>query len=106
MEERRSFWARVFARLFGGGSSRWARRDKVLEYIVHRVDSGASLRDVVQEEYVRRTTTGDEVDRILSDPRIVQTARERMRRDLEFEGSAPAVEPERDRREPLKRGAG
>jgi hypothetical protein len=64
MEERRSFWARVFARLFGGGSHRWTRADKVLEYIVHRIDAGASLRDVVREEYVRRMTTGDEVDRI------------------------------------------
>jgi hypothetical protein len=105
MEERRTFWARVFARLFGG-SHRWTRRDKVLEYIVHRVDAGTSLRDVVREEYVRRMTTGDEVDRILSDPRIVQTARERMRRDLEFEGSASAVRPKRERRERLKEGVG
>ena len=79
-EKWKAFWARLF-----GGSHGWSRKDKVLEYVVHRIDDGASVREVVQEEYVRRTATQSEIERILADPRIIEGARERMRRELRFE---------------------
>ena len=79
-EKWKAFWARLF-----GGSHGWSRRDKVLEYVVHRIDDGAHVREVVQEEYVRRMATQSEIERILADPRIIEGARERMRRELRFE---------------------
>lgn len=72
-QEKKSFWARIF-----GGRQNSEREEKVLEYIVHRTGEGASLQDVVQEEYVKRNATKSQVDDILKDPRLVQSARERM----------------------------
>lgn len=83
LERWKTFWARFF-----GGPRRTAREGKVLAYIVHRVDGGASLQEVIGDEYVRRMTTGDEVRRILAaDPRVIEGARVRMRRDLDPRGS-------------------
>jgi hypothetical protein len=87
-EERKSFRERLWERLFGG--SRYsARQEKVLTYIIGRLESGASLDDVVQEEYVRRQASPQEVDRILSDPEIIESARKRMHEDFGSEGLRP-----------------
>lgn len=80
-EKRKSFWNRVWERLFGN-SRHSIRREKVLAYIVSRLDAGAHLDDVIQEEYVRRQATPHEVDQILADPEIVAAARKRMHREL------------------------
>ncbi len=72
-EEKKSFWARLF-----GGSRSSVREQKVLEYIVYRMNQGANLKDVVGEEYVRRNAFGSQISDILSNPRIVEAARERM----------------------------
>lgn len=79
-----SFWERLF---FGRTSSEQER--KVLEYICHRVSDGAHLRDVMQEEYVRRNTSQDEVEKILENPRLVETAYEKMREDFSSGGLNP-----------------
>ena len=71
--EKKSFWARIF-----GGSTNSAREEKVLEYIVYRINEGANLREVVEEEYVRRNATKGQIDDILSDPRLIEAARERL----------------------------
>jgi hypothetical protein len=71
--EKKSFWDRLF-----GGSQSSAREQKVLEYVVHRMNQGVDLVDVVGEEYVRRNASGREIDDILSNPRIVEAAREHM----------------------------
>ena len=76
--ERRSFWNR----LFGGSRNSSAREEKVLRYIIHRVGEGAKLQDVVQEDYVRRNATSDEVKEICSNPRLVAAAREKLGRDF------------------------
>ncbi len=52
--ERRSFWNRLF-----GGSRSSAREEKVLQYIIHRIEKGAKLGEAVQEDYVRRNATSD-----------------------------------------------
>jgi hypothetical protein len=79
-EKWKAFWARLF-----GGSQGWSRRDKVLEYVVHRIDDGAHVSEVVQEDYVRRMATQSEIGGILADPRVIEGARERMRRELRYE---------------------
>ena len=60
--------------LFGDGRSE--REDRVREYITHRLKEGAHLREVLQEEYVRRNCTRAELDEIVMDPRVVQQDRE------------------------------
>ena len=55
---------------------------KVLEYVVHRFGEGAHLRDVMQEEYVRRLVSPDEVEDILDNPKLIEAARKKMEEDL------------------------
>lgn len=87
-EERQGFWDRIF---FGsrGGSE---RERKVREYIVHRVGDGAHLRDVLQEEYVRRNASPQEVEGILENPELIETAHQQLRNDFssgELDPKAP-----------------
>jgi hypothetical protein len=76
-DQRRSFWDRLF-----GTNNRSGRQDKVLEYVVHRIEDGSNLREVLEEEYVRRNATADEVQSILEDPRLIQAAGEQLREDF------------------------
>ncbi len=76
-ERKRSFWDRLF-----GTNNRSGRQDKVLEYVIHRVQDGANLREVLQEEYVRRNATTEEVQRILENPRLIEAAGEQLREDF------------------------
>jgi hypothetical protein len=68
-EKRRSFWDKVF-----GTNNRSGRQDKVLEYVIHRIEDGANLREVLQEEYVRRNASTEEVQTILENPRLIEAA--------------------------------
>ena len=76
-DQRRSFWDRLF-----GTNNRSGRQDKVLEYVIRRIEEGANLREVLQEEYVRRNATADEVQSILENPRLIQAAGEQLREDF------------------------
>ena len=76
-EQKRSFWDRLF-----GTNNRSGRQDKVLEYVIHRIEDGANLREVLQEEYVRRNATTEEVQRILENPRLIEAAGEQLREDF------------------------
>ena len=76
-EQRRSFWDRLF-----GTNNQSRRQDKVLEYVINRIEDGANLREVLQEEYVRRNATADEVQSILENPRLIQAAGEQLREDF------------------------
>jgi hypothetical protein len=87
-EERQSFWHRLF---FGGGSSDRERR--VLEYIIHRISDGANLREVIQEEYVRRNASPDEVQDIIENPKLVEAAHEEMRKDFSSGDLDPSRKP-------------
>ena len=87
-EKRRSFWDRLF-----GTNNRSGRQDKVLEYVIHRIEDGANLREVLQEEYVRRNATTEEVQRILENPRLIQAAGEQMREDF----SSGKLDPRQER---------
>lgn len=76
-EKKRSFWERLFDTDYHS-----PREERVLEYIIHRLRDGASLKEVVQEEYVRRNATPQEVEEICSNPRLVQASRERLEKDF------------------------
>ena len=88
-EEKKSFWARIFGS--GGGS---AREQRVLEYIVHRINEGALLEEIAEEEYVRRNVSRDQIDDILSNPRIVEAAHEKMQEAFESGELDPTNRPE------------
>ncbi|MGI8909149.1 MAG: hypothetical protein ACR2JR_01145 [Rubrobacteraceae bacterium] len=71
--EKKSFWARLF-----GGSGESPREQKILEYIIHRLNEDVNLQEVVREEYVRRNASQSQIDDIVSNPRILEAARDRM----------------------------
>lgn len=95
-EQKRSLWDRVWMRLFGDSSRRSVRMEKVIGYVVHRLDDGMRLDEALQEEYVRRQTSSDEVEQILDDQRIVEAARRRMHREIGSEEMSPGGRPRKN----------
>jgi hypothetical protein len=87
-EENKSFWDRLF-----GTHHRTEREEKVLEYICHRVGEGAHLEEVIKEEYVRRNANPEEIEEMLDDPKLVQTAHEKMREDFASDELNPKSPP-------------
>jgi hypothetical protein len=86
-EERLSFWERFFRQPLSFHSEE--RERKVIEYIIHRIGEGAHLRDVLGEEYVRRNASRAEIDDILQNPRLIESAHEQMRDDFTSGRLAP-----------------
>jgi hypothetical protein len=76
-ERKRSFWDRLLGR---GHHS--PREETVMEYIIYRLGEGASLQEIIDEEYVRRNATPAEVEEICARPELVQAAREHMEEDF------------------------
>lgn len=96
LEERSSLWERAWVRIFGAGSRRPARIEKVIAYVTYRLNEGARLDEIIQEEYVRRQTSAQEIEQVIADPRIVGTARGRMHREFGSEEMSPKEQPRRD----------
>ncbi len=86
--KQQSFWDRLFSLDYHS-----AREERVVEYIIHRLGEGASLQEIVGEEYVRRNASPVEVEEICSKPELVQAARERMERDFRSEELDPRRRP-------------
>jgi hypothetical protein len=76
-ERKRSFWDRLF-----GTNNQSGRQQRLLEYVVHRVKDGANLQEVLQEEYVRRNATSEEVGKVLENPKLIEAAGEQLREDF------------------------
>jgi nucleotide-binding universal stress UspA family protein len=76
-EDKRSFWDMLF------GPYPSEREEKVLEYIVHRLGDGARLEEIVQEQYVRRYASPEEVSDILENHRLVEGARKKLEENFE-----------------------
>jgi hypothetical protein len=66
----------VFGQFFFGNPTKVEREEKVLRYIIHRLDEDAHLHDVLQESYVLRNCTQEEVDEIIRNPELVHACRE------------------------------
>ena len=88
-EAKQSFWEILLS-----GRASTEREQKVLEYVCHRVGYGAHLRDVMQEEYVRRNASPNEIQDILDNPKLIETAHEKMRDDF----SSGHLDPKRPSR--------
>ena len=69
--------------------ARAVREEKVLRYIVHRLDEEAHLREVLQEPYVRRNCTQEELDEIIRNPELVHACREHTEKFFHSEELAP-----------------
>ncbi len=76
MTERQALWRRLFGRT--GESRLSARQEKVLQYIIQRLNQDAPLQEVLREEYVRRNTSRSELEEIMSSPELIEAARERL----------------------------
>lgn len=63
---------------FEGNPSRAGREEKVLRYIIHRMDEDGALREVIEEPYVRRHLSQEEIDEIRSNPDLVHACREHL----------------------------
>ena len=74
MLERRPFWEQLM--LGRVADPRDEREEKVLRYIVHRLNEEAHFHDVLQEPYVRRNCTQEEIDEIVRNPELVHACRE------------------------------
>ena len=88
-QEKQSFWQRLFST-----NKRSAREERVVGYIMHRIGEGASLREVTQEEYVRRNASSSEVEEILQNPKLLESAHEHLREDFESGELDPRRRPE------------
>ena len=63
---------------FGSHPSRAEREEKVLRYIIHRINEDANLQDVLREPYVQHNCSQAEIDEIESNPELVHAARQHM----------------------------
>ena len=77
------------------GPDRSEADDKVLSYVSHRLQEGARIRDVLEEEYVLRNTTPDQRRELLTDPRLAQQYREGLEQYYESEEMKPEAPPQR-----------
>ena len=76
MSDKRSFWQRLFGRT--GSSSLSPRQQKVSDYILARMEKDVPFRQVLREDYVRRNCSQAEVERLVSAPEFIESARQRL----------------------------
>jgi len=77
-EKRESFWDRIFSLTHNS-----EREELVLVYIIHRLGDMVPLEEIVQEQYVRRKASPEEIEDILDNPRLVEAARKKMEEDFD-----------------------
>jgi hypothetical protein len=65
----------VFGRLFFGNPTRAGREEKVLRYIIHRMNRDATLHEVLEDPYVRRNCSPLEMDEVCCNPDLVHACR-------------------------------
>ena len=87
-EENKSDLRRV---IFGSDHSE--AEDKVLSYVSHRLQEGAQLSEVLEEEYVLRNTAPAKRREILTDPRLAQRYREGLAQYYESDELKPEAPP-------------
>lgn len=85
--ENRTFWQRMFGRAKISPIS--PRQERVLRYVIGRIDKGVPLQDVLQEEYVRRNCSRMEINQIAGSPDVVEAARRQMQESLSSQEFKP-----------------
>ena len=71
-------WDRIFSLTHNS-----EREELVLEYIIRRLGDMVPLEEIVQEQYVRRKASPEEIEDILDNPRLVEAARKMMEEDFD-----------------------
>jgi hypothetical protein len=74
MAKARSLWGQLFL----SSPAQVEREEKVLQYIIHRIDEDANLQEVLQAPYVRRNCSQAEIEEIMSSADLVHAAREHL----------------------------
>jgi hypothetical protein len=74
MATARSLWGRLFL----SSPARLEHEEKVLQYIIHRIDQNADLHEVLREPYVRRNCSQAEIDEIASSADLVHACRRQL----------------------------
>ena len=74
MTKERALWEQF---LFGN-PSRAEQDEKVLRYVIQRIDEDAHLHEVLREPYVRSNCSQAEIDEIHINPELGHAAREHM----------------------------
>jgi hypothetical protein len=87
MTERPSLWQRLFGSR--GTSSLSQRQEKVLHYIIGRINEGTPLQEVLQEQYVRRNCSQAEIEQIIRSPELIGAAREQLGESFSSEEFKP-----------------
>jgi hypothetical protein len=78
MAKARSLWGRLFL----SSPAQVEHEEKVLHYIIDRIDQGADLYRVPSEPYVRRNCSQAEIDEIASSAELVHACREHLERNF------------------------
>jgi hypothetical protein len=68
----------LWGRLFLSSPAYLEHEEKVLRYIIHRIDRDANLREVLQEPYVRRNCSRAQIEEITSSADLVHACREHL----------------------------
>ena len=87
MAEQGSLWETLIGST--GEEPQEERKEKVLQYVIHRLKGEASLREVLREEYVRRNCSQLEIEEILVNPELVHAARGHMEETFQSGGLDP-----------------
>ena len=74
MTKVRSLWGQLFL----SSPKEVEQEEKVLQYIIHRIDEDADLHQVLQEPYVRRNCSQAQIDEIMSSADLVHAARKHL----------------------------
>lgn len=74
MAKARSLWERLFL----SSPARLEHQEKVLQYIIHRIDHDADLHEVLHESYVRRNCSQAEIEEIASSADLVHACRRHL----------------------------
>ena len=65
-------------KMFFGGSGHTEREEKVLRYVIHRMNEDVPLHEVIREDYVRRNYSRNEISKMVNDPELVHACREHL----------------------------
>jgi hypothetical protein len=76
MAKARSLWGQLFL----SSPAQVEHEEKVLHYIIHRIDQDANLHEVLQEPYVSRNCSQAEIEEIVSSADLVHACREHLER--------------------------
>ena len=68
----------LFEQFFFGNPTRAEREEKVLRYIIYRINEDANLQDVLREPYVQHNCSQAEIDEIEGNPELVHACREHL----------------------------